>query len=70
MAFDDLALKSERITSAILLVKAITSIPGFKGKGLGPNPSIVGCVKVQRPVWVGSQKGGVRACRLSLNLRL
>lgn len=45
------------MTSVILLIKAVTSILGFEGRGLGPNPSMAECLKVQQPAWVRSQEG-------------
>lgn len=58
MAFYDLALKSYRVTSAILHVKAVTNTPRFKGKGLKPNPSMVGCVKCNFQFGLEAKRGG------------
>ena len=45
------------MTSAILLIKAVTSILRFEGRGLGPISSMAECLKVQHPAWVRSQEG-------------
>lgn len=57
LAFYDLALESQRVTSARPLDKAVTSKLRFKAKGLRPNPSVVGNGKIQHPVWVRSKRG-------------